>query len=161
MKLEKTYLVTQIVAAVAVVTSLVFVGISLIQNTRALKLGTAHDVMLAFIEQTRSYATDESLAEIRFRANTDGYESLTPLEQLRYQNLSAGTMRNWANIHYQYRGGGLDEEIWESIHRQIVDRFGAPSEIFRVVWARSRDDYPVSFQEYIEEEVLPKAENPR
>ncbi len=137
MKVElKTYaLVAEIASAIAVVASLVFVGFEVRQsaeetslNTNAIQVSAYQDLIAGILNINELIATDEELAEIDLKADTD-FESLSPIEERRYRAFWRLAIRLGDLAYYQYETGLLDEERLYSalgpVRGELRTEFGA------------------------------------
>jgi hypothetical protein len=117
MTLEDIYLVTQIIAAIAVIGSLLYVGTQLKQNTTALQAGArtaALDGDLSLIALT---VENPKLIALLSKPNMDDNE----MTQLYMYLLSVLRLRerDWL----QYRAGVLDERTWKTYEGSIIGTF--------------------------------------
>ena len=91
----------------------VLVGIFLLivelgQNREMMRAQTRSDIAATTIEHYDTIATDHDLADIMRRSRVG--EKLEETEATRYLFVSLATIRNFENVHYQYRLGLFDEE---------------------------------------------------
>ena len=71
MNWEAVGAIREIVGAMAVIASLVFVGIQLRHNTGALRMSSTNDVRNALIDNLVKLARDENLAQLMFKGIPD------------------------------------------------------------------------------------------
>jgi hypothetical protein len=114
MKLKKWALMAEIVGAVAIVVSLVFVGLQIRQSnslaaTEALKEGTE---IWTDVYRT-ALGTEESAAF--FIGALNDCEQLSPPQRARFFALIAKFLSAYDNIYNQYESGRLREEVFISI----------------------------------------------
>lgn len=125
MSLEQTSLLAQIVSAVAVIASLVFVGIQLRQATRAVRASSsqAHSAMyhaiIAHIIENADFARiwRESLVD----PNSQG-----PDERARFLAFASTIFRYYESSRVQWLRGQLDDEHWHTIKQQATSLSGMP-----------------------------------
>ena len=108
--------VAEIVAAVAVVLSLLYVGTEVRQNTKAVEGTTYQELVRASNEYLLTVAADSALAEILVRAWTDPSQ-LTDAEKLRSFFYERVFWRNMENAYLQHGRGILGEQEWEVYSR--------------------------------------------
>jgi hypothetical protein len=132
------------IGILAIVASLVFVGLQLKQS---------HEIALAEQYQSRAEATQSlflSVLESEGRFVDDG----TPLSELSPEDLEVAYITvNWAwtqydNHFFQYQAGFLDEESWIGLGRRI-ERLYSSCEV-RFFWEGNKAFYRQSFVEYVE-----------
>jgi hypothetical protein len=119
MSLEDAYLVSQIVAAIALVASLAFVGVQLRQNTRSVRAATstAHSDLL--IQLGVFTAGTDDAAHI-WRSGLQGLDHLTENERVRFTVLLTTLMRFFESSRVQWLHGQLDKEHWHSVEQQAM-----------------------------------------
>ena len=91
-----------------------------------------------------SYTGD--LAEIRLKAGMN--ESLTPLEDLKYQGYLSALFELNELVFLQYQKDNLDPEYFEAWERRTQAAIGVPR--IQQFWARTKTGYRASFVEYID-----------
>ena len=107
MSLEQLFFVSQIVAAVAVVVSLVFVGREIRANTQAVRRGEHNSTMEQWTVIRMAMAKDRDIAELM--AGLDQSRSLDQTDQLRLEQMLAEIA--WAAFH-----------IWDRTQRGIFPK---------------------------------------
>lgn len=135
MTLETVYFVIQIIAALGVIASLVFVGLQVRQNTRATKASAAFDAtnsVASLNEQLWANYSDERMLE--------GLETFNPAKswedfpigvQHRMIILNRALFQKYEGAYYFYRYGGLDEELWEAWQAWAASMIKLP---FHATW---------------------------
>jgi len=91
-----------------VVLSLIYVGIQLKQNTRAVRLTTMESVLQQFREHEALVCQSSEPADIFWRGHEDP-SALKGQEVMRYHQLSNYYYKSFENAYFQYRDGVLDE----------------------------------------------------
>jgi hypothetical protein len=110
--------IAEIVAAIAVVMSLIFVGREVRQNTAATQAATYQEMIRASNEYLLALASDSALTAIVRGAETDP-TSLSDTEMRRYFSYSRVFWRNMDNAFVQHERGVLAEADWE-VYRGIA-----------------------------------------
>ena len=108
MTLEQVFFVSQIIVAIAVVVSLVFVGREIRENTLALQRGEHNSTMQQWTVVRMAMVTNAELAEL-MAAGLDGGRSLDRTDQLRLEQMLSETA--WAAFH-----------IWDRTQRGIFPK---------------------------------------
>jgi hypothetical protein len=106
--------VAEVVAAVGVLLSLLYVGYEIKQNTTAVR-STAyqaiHDAEDGF---WADLASDAGAARLWQQGLDTGLESLEEGDRERFTVVVRRLIYLFQNVHYQYRKGVVDEELWEA-----------------------------------------------
>lgn len=146
MNLQKPYYISQIVAAVALIISLVYVAAQVGQNTRAIRLSAGNYAA----EQARTLFLVSASPEHRqlvFKAWQDP-ASVQGIEKFGYFGLMHDYFRTLENVYYQQVDGALDPRLWEGLFRSISFVLTLPG--IRYYWSQRRDWYSDEFQSFID-----------
>ena len=107
----------EFIGLIGVISSLVFVGVEIRQNTAAIKGATHQTVSEQINELTLTIASDERLSKIvsSMYSGSKGREDMTPEDQLSLDFLLLTGFRRVENIFLQYEDGILDKRAFERI----------------------------------------------
>ena len=124
MTLEAIYFISQIIAALAIVASLVFVGIQIRQNTKATRAASAFEVnrMFGVVNVTAAQNIDESMFRAKVFDPDRTPEEFTEQEKARAATMALGLSQLWLAQFRMYREGSLSKEDWE-LHGLWAARF--------------------------------------
>lgn len=114
MRIEKLASVAEIVSALAVVVSLLYVGWEVRQNTTAVKSSayqSIHDAEDLFWSSVSSDPHVSALWETGLRG---GLEALQPEQRPQFVALGKRLIYLFQNVHYQRRKGVVDDELWNA-----------------------------------------------
>ena len=106
----------EVVAAVGVVASLVYVGMELNENTAAVRAGTSQAIFDSSREFVLDVALSEDLSRIRSLGESD-ISQLTDLEADRFRGLVLGNWIYFQNVWIQWTLGVVDDRVWETYLR--------------------------------------------
>ena len=118
MTLESTYYISQIVAVVGIFGSLVFVGLQIRQNTRALKATSHHAITDSFNAINTLIMSDQKVARL-WRLGMAGSETLNEDERISFSFIALGYMRIFETLFYQYNSGTLDKKLFDAELRTL------------------------------------------
>ncbi len=108
---------TEVFGGIAVIVSLVFVGLEIRQNTAASRAATYQEMIRASNEYLLVIGTDPDLSLIMYRASNDSLrERLSGLDQLQYFNVRRVFWRNMENAYVQHQIGVLGDAEWDTYH---------------------------------------------
>lgn len=141
-RLQVAALVAEVVAAVALVVSLIFVSLQLAKNTQELAGATAYN-LLALDNQNRSWLRDPEFLDIVARAEQDG-ESLSDLEFRQFSEWMNSVFNVCEHVFYRHKSGLIDEDLWQGWSKGC----GAYLEInvgSRQVWAQRKQWFGPEF----------------
>ena len=139
-------LVAEIVASVAVVASLVFVVVSLNQNTVAIQAG--NDNFLYQLEDARmsDITSDPVMAELFYRASSG--EELSQVELFRYEYSVLRQVNVWEMAFVRYRDGLMPALQWQSWDESFSST--VTSRLSYETWNRFSAGYRPEFRNHVE-----------
>jgi hypothetical protein len=114
MTLEGIYYVSQIVAVIAIFASLVFVGVQLRQNTKALKASSHHAITDSFNAINNLVLSDPKVARIWRLAVMGTTEELNEEERISVNFMLLANFRIFETLYYQYKNGTLDKKLFDA-----------------------------------------------
>ena len=103
--------VGEVVGAVAVVVTLVYLTIQLRQNTRTMKLSTHHETKTAYNALHIAFGSDPGVSILLDRGAED-YSQLKREERFRYAMLMRASFGLHGDMFLQYQEGLISEEEW-------------------------------------------------
>ncbi len=115
--------VAEIIAAGAVILSLIYVGQQVRQNTAATAGATYQEVVRASNEYLLAIANDSALAAIITRGNADP-SSLNAEDGLRYFMIKRVFWRNMENAFVQHERGVLGDSEWATYYNILCRSAG-------------------------------------
>ena len=146
MSLEELSLLSQILSAVVVFASLVFVGIQLRQATKAVRASSSQAHSAAYIEIT-GRLLDQDFAAL-WRKALARLEDLNEEEQVRFFAFASSMFRFFESSRVQWLAGQLDEEHWHTIEQQAMSLAATPG--IQSFWAIRRHWHCGAFQKWFE-----------
>jgi len=145
MTLEAIYFIGQTIAAVALVVSLIFVGVQIKQNTVQSKAEAAEAAHRAMIDWY--YHQTPETAAIMAKASQPGVE-LTDTERYQYFSLTMPLLMNFQEAYLKWMAGSLEESrwlYWDSFITIVLQSSAADE-----IWDQRRTHFTPDFQEYIQ-----------
>lgn len=111
--LQEYALIAEIISAIAVIISLIFVGFQIRANTKATKASTFHEITALDIQLLCSFANSQESARIisDFRADPN---SLSEEEYNQGFYFFAAEVRHVENLFLQHKNKMLNERDWNS-----------------------------------------------
>ncbi len=136
-----------LIGAVAVVVSLIYLSIQVRQNTNAMRAETAREVVASMRANNTTVIADPELFRI-FSTVTENPGQLSAQERGRATHLLFNHFRSIEDAHHQYIQGNLDEEIWAGWSRTFSDYINSPG--WREYWELRRDIFSSAFVRYVD-----------
>ncbi len=141
----------EVVAAVAIVVTLVYLVIELRRNTAATQSATHQQQVDTTVALNTNVSNDPQLATLIARANDD-YTSLEPSEQIQLQYLYTSYLNMW---HYQYSNKQkkfLDLDVFTVWDKGMSILLNTQIGI-RETWAAIAHIYDNDFRNHVETEI--------
>ena len=112
MKLVEIAEVAEVIAAVGVLISLLYVGYEINQNTVAVKSTAYQAIQDAEDGFWSDLTSDATIAQLWGKGLEGGLEKLEPSERARFVLSARRLIYLFQNVHYQSRKGVVDAELW-------------------------------------------------
>lgn len=144
--LKEYALAAEIVGAIAVVISLVYVGASVNQNTRAVMVSN-HQALVAMDQNTNEWFRDTEFAEI-FIIALDDAGALSPTQALQLRILLADKFNAWEFAFLTHSSGMMEDNIWngwDGYYRGELAQI--PHQSF---WQAGREGFSPAFRDYVD-----------
>lgn len=147
-KLSDIASIAEIIAAIALVISLVFVGVQLQDNTKATKSASAIAASSG-IAQWYMHMGHNGESAVIFRDFIATPDLLTPEEQHRGVLLLHSAMWGFQNNYYLVKEGTLEQRIQDSISQSIIIIKDTPG--WKHYWLQRRSTFLPEYQRYVDE----------
>lgn len=148
MSLQDWAAFAEIVGAIAVVLTLLYLAIQVRQNTKAIQSTNAMTVHTNIQDLAKGPTDDRELGDIILRA-LDGSKELKPEEKLAAYAWFFIMLKTGELAHIQYRNGELDEQYWEASLVFFRAYWQTPG--FKLYWADRKGAFTPSFRSAVEE----------
>ena len=154
MNLEAVYFISQVIAAVALVGSLIFVGIQIRQsshqtrlNTQAIRAAFHHAITDSFNSLNAQVAADADLAEIT-RRSIESPEPLDENNQFRVNFLTLAYLRIYETMYYERQFDASDGHLFDSEMRTL--RWYATLPGFHQFWSTNPISFSDEFRDFVQ-----------
>ena len=127
----------QIVGAIAVVISLIYVAREVRSSAHATQLASRHSMEDIFIRWSQQLADNQNLRELYYRGLHD-FESLEGADLVGFGVLMSGLFRLCEEAYYRHLEGHLDARVWYGWEAAMNDLNGYPGV---QGWWRSRSHW--------------------
>ena len=154
-KLQEYALIAEIISAVAIIASLIFVGLQIRQgalqtelNTKAMELNMADN----YITQINS--TDQILLDhpeiLEITGKRMSGESISFSERIRANIYIRTLFRVWQNTFYQFQNSSLDERFLSQVKNHITGLMNG-NILVSEYWNNFKNDFDPEFVKFVEE----------
>jgi hypothetical protein len=146
--------IAEIVAAAAVVTSLIFVGVQLAQANKLERNAAMQRQIEAVTLLSRSVIDTPALSDMFVRAN--GGEQLTRDEQVKLEAFLLYADRTWEGLYLLYLDGQIDKDLWEAHRAQALPVNNALAA--KAVWNARRGWFTPRYRAFRDNELATNAD---
>ncbi len=140
--------VSEAVAAVGVILSLVYVGAQVRQGTMEARVGMLRSIVNELGRVHDSLSEHGDLAEIVVRGFT-GYGGLSVVERARMSSYLAHMFKLFEQLYALHTAGGMPAEDWAGLERAIADIGAYPG--VQEWWTTRRHWMRADFGRYVEQ----------
>lgn len=149
--------VGEILGALAVLVSLLYLAVQIRQNTASIKSSTFQNAITSISHVSLNIGTDPDSAGIMHKAFTGDTADLTEQERFRVGLLFTAMFRNYENFWFQYRSGVMEEHVWEGVRNAMLGYYRTPS--VTAWWAERSSIFSTEFVEFLAEQDGPRNES--
>ncbi len=147
MNWEAIATIAEVVGALGVIASLLYVGVQVRHNSEATRAATTAQTLDQSALTSQFLAQDKVSSNLYFRGLKDPL-LLEQDEKSQYFFIMLSMFRRYENTEYQYRKGLFDEGAWEGMRGNIVTIIERPG--FEWFWERAKQGYSPSFRKLLE-----------
>lgn len=137
----------ELVGALAVVVSVLYLAFQVRGQVREAQLAAIHEVSEGFREGIAATFMDPHLSDL-FARGKDDVGVLDEPERIQFIAFIQRNYRVWEDAFYQYKAGRLDEPHWRSMERQYSALLSWPG--VRRVWSMRREYFTPDFMRYVD-----------
>jgi hypothetical protein len=156
MSLEQMSFLAQIVSALVVVASLIFVGFQLNHAAAAIRVASSQAHLECYTDLAKSVIDDGDFARI-WRVGLGEPKKLTEDEWVRFVAYANALFRLYEISRVQWTNGRLDEEHWRTVEQQVAEFWPMPG--LQGAWKARGHGFSTEFREWFENYV-PKTGTP-
>ena len=138
----------EIVGAIAVVGSLVYLATQIRAQNRESRISSVHEISSAIRNAMSLLGSDGDTAEIVVKGIND-FDDMSDAERLRYIILNMIVLRVYEEAYYQVGQNRLDDYIWEGMKSQLTDFLGTDGA--QKVWQLRGHQFGNEFRDFIDE----------
>ncbi len=154
--LDRVHKIGELIAAIAVVISLLFVGVEVQRNNQIQEQLATRSLVRDWSNAIAAY-TDPEIACLFVRLGNDR-ANLTAQEATQIEAALWRIYKVYEEIHYQYEDGMIDESIWDGFRNNIVVE--ASYEGYRAWWLGYQKTFSPRFRKYMDETMRATPVNP-
>lgn len=139
--------VSQLVSSVAVVFSVLYLGLQVHRSTRVAKLAAQDEATTALRDVTKPFAENAEVARI-WRKGLEDLKALSAEEQARFFHVTFQFLKAFEGIHFHYVYGLMDTQTWRGWCGLLEHYVVSPG--IEHYWQRRHDLFSERFQKLVE-----------
>ena len=140
----------ELVGAVAVIGSLIYVAVQIRANTAESKTARTQNLVSSNSEITAHIANNPELTET-IRKGMINFESLSPTEQTQFSLIFYSIYNQWDFAYHQYLSGLLDKTFFDKLDHEIPLYTTLPGTA--QWWENDKDRMSKEFREYVDKRM--------
>src|SRR6266702_5505282 len=125
MSWEAINAVSQLVSSIAVVLSVLYLGIQVHRSTRVAKLATQDAAATALRDVTKPFMENADLERI-WRVGLEDLSALSPEGRARFFHAAYQWLKAFETIHFHYVYGLMDQQLWDGWQELLRHYVAAP-----------------------------------
>lgn len=142
------------IGGLAVVISLIYLGIQMKHNTMSMRSATYQSIVATAAACNVTLTQSKQLARI-FRIGSGDPELLDEDERVQFWFLCSQFLDIYENLYLQFHHGAIDSDYWLPRSVSYMELFKSPG--FAQNWSERRSDYAVSFREFVDAELASRS----
>ena len=139
--------IAELIAAIGVIASLVYVGFQIRQNTLSVTASAHRAINDKFISVNEFIAKDAETLRA-FLVGRERIEDLDEVGKARFFTIMMNVFQHFEDAFFQHRKGLLEDQYWERIERMIGLYVTEPG--VQAYWSFFRDWSTDDFREYLD-----------
>jgi hypothetical protein len=141
----------ELVGAVGVAVSLIYLAVQIRQNTRSVRSASFQEAIRDVIAITDALGTDQELSRVYWKGLAD-FEGLEQDERRRFSAYLVSMFRRFENMVYQMQHGALDRASCEGVMKTAIITLSRPGG--SAWWVQAKDLFGEDFQRFVEQELI-------
>ncbi|MGR8950452.1 MAG: hypothetical protein ACU84Q_20605 [Gammaproteobacteria bacterium] len=139
--------VSEMLGAIAVVLSLIYVAAQVRQNTMALSRAASADAIAGIRNWNQSLLEDPVMMRI-FSQGVEDMDALDEDGRARFTVLMLNFLKTFEDMHYQFSKGAMEPEVWQGWAR--LGELYLTGDGVRQYWSERRQVFSPAFQQWVE-----------
>jgi len=142
--------ISQLVAAIGVILSFIFLAIQLRQNTKAIQSSAIQNLVQSLSSNAQTNVENEYLVPLMLKANA-GIETLSEVERARLHFWFVMAFRRFEGVYFQRCLGLVDAAVPEGFERSHVSILASKSG--RAWWSTAKGAFASGFVSYVDDRL--------
>ena len=153
MTLEQFGILSQIVGTLVVIASLIFVGVQIRQNTKAIRVQVQENMTSGYIAVIEVLSEHADVFTRGIAANRESFASFSDADKLIFFSVLFAAFKLFENVHSQRERGFIDGDSWEAWSENMLMHFNQPG--VQMWWTLRKGSFRPSFRHFLESAPAP------
>lgn len=140
--------ISQFVSSIAVVLSVLYLGIQVHRSTRIAKVAAQDTAASAVRDVTNTFMENAEMSRI-WGAGLEKMETLSVEDQARFFHATHQFLKALETIHFHYVNGLMDNQLWLGWQELLRHYITAPGII--QYWSRRSELFSLRFRDYVDQ----------
>jgi hypothetical protein len=149
MMLEQLYYIGELVGVIAIVGSMLFVGVQMRQNTQAMRISAGQGMIASWGLSNRDITGDPGFAEVMAPLLDDSTDIPEGADGLRVRLWAQNIIRGGEHNYYNWAAGALEERYWQQV--QANANWLLSTRAGREIWSEVRGNYGAEFRAVLDD----------
>jgi hypothetical protein len=146
MNWEAISAVSQLIGSIAVVLSVLYLGVQVRRSTRVAKVAAQDAAAAAVRDVTKLFMENEELGRV-WRKGLEDIDGLSPDDQARFFHATHQFLKALETIHFHYVYGLMDHQLWEG-WRELLRHYVATPGI-EYYWKLRPEMFSARFRTFV------------
>jgi hypothetical protein len=138
--------ISQLIGSIAVVFSVLYLGIQVHRSTRVANVAAQDAAAAALRDVTKPFMEDAALGEA-WRIGLENLDALSPADQARFFHATYQFLKAFETIHFHYVYGVMDQQLWEGWRELLRHYTAAPGMAY--YWKLREDLFSERFRKFV------------
>ena len=140
--------IANLIAAIGVIATLIYLSIQIRQNTKAVRSASVQNLVQSLSATAQAAVENEFIIPLLLKANT-GDSALTEEERTRLHFWFVMAFRRFEGVYFQRELGFVDARVIEGFERSNIDIIASKSG--QAWWTNSKEIFNSGFVSYVDE----------
>jgi len=141
------------VGALGVVLSLIFVGYSIVQNTKATRAQTRHAITQSFMSIAEIISARPEAFAFGMSSNPEDFKKLPAGDRAYFITSMFGLFKYYELMFMEHKDGNTDDVSWNAWSLHMLMQFHQPG--VQAWWALRKDTFHPDFRKFLNESKRP------
>jgi len=153
MTLSELANIGEVIAAICIVISLIFVGLQMRQNTRAVKAQIHENIMSGYLSVANVVIPHANIFSKGICSDDESFSSLTAEEKMIFFSSIFSLFKHFEHMYSLFKKGLIDAEAWAAWSEHIYMYFHQPG--VQLWWPQRKKSFIKSFRDFLDNSTKP------